>query len=611
MSSSATQLAPRFLPLLRHGVSFSRDPDGTIRLWNQGAARLYGWTAQEAIGQQCHQLFQTQFSEPLSEIEAELLKAGSWRGELHQTRRDGGKLIILSNWELHCDLSGTPAIITETNYDLTDLNRAQIDLKDSQRESHHRLLELEVLYQTAPVALGFLDEELRYVRLNQALASMNGLPVEAHLGRYASEINPRLGEIVGPMIQQVLTSRQPLLNVEITGTTPADLSRERTWIANFYAVTNAKTFGVSVAFQDITVLKVAEDLRRHFSAIVESSDDAMISTELNGVITGWNRAAERMFGYSAEEAVGKGISMLATHDNADELPEILKRLQQEERAERYELTYRRKDGRYLDVSLTVSPIYDRHGRVIGASETARDVTEQKRTQAALLRNNEELQQFAFAAAHDLQEPLRNIGLYAQMLNTRYKRKLDAEADGHLTVLTDSARRMRTLITDLLAYTEAVDVRREQGQAVDCSEICRTALDNLASAVEECQAKVRVGPLPTVVANTAHMLQLFQNLIANALKYHANERPPQIDVSSERRGRQWIISVKDNGIGIAPEYHDRIFGVFKRLHGPDVPGTGIGLAICKRIVNHYGGHLWLESELGKGSIFYFSLPIEND
>jgi len=610
--SSAPQLAPEFLPFLGRVKCFVRDLGGTIRLWNPGAADLYGWTAQEAIGRQCHRLFKTRFPEPLSEIEAVLLHTGSWHGELRQTRRDGRELLVLSYWSLHYNGEGTPATVTETNYDLTNLKQTQTDLKTIREESYHRLLELEVLYRTAPVGLGFFDRDLRYVRLNKALAMINDLPVDAHVGRKAIEINPRLANIFVPMISQVLASRLPLLNVEITDSTPADRIRPRTWMVNFYPLTNGKTFGVSVVFQDITALKATEDIRARFGVIVESSDDAMISMKLDGSITTWNRAAERMFGYSAEEVIGKPISTLATARQAEEMLRILGELRQGERAdEHYETVHRRKDGRHIDVSLTVSPIRDRHGCVTGFSETARDITEQKRAHAALLRSNEELRQFAFAAAHDLQEPLRNIGLYGQMLDAQYKCNLDAEADGYLTIVIESARRMQTLIKDLLTYTEAVDVCGELGQPVDCNEVCRTGLSNLASALEECRGKINIAPLPTVVAEPAHILQLFQNLIGNALKYRAKERHPQIDVAAERRDDGWVFSVRDNGIGIAPEYHDRIFGVFKRLHGRDVPGTGIGLAICKRIVEHYGGRLWLDSEAGQGSTFCFSLPILND
>jgi PAS domain S-box-containing protein len=515
------------------------------------------------------------------------------------------------------DLKTSQADLNESQSDLkmsqTDLTESQGELRTSQQESYHRLLELEVLYRTAPVGLAFLDEELRYVRLNDAFAEINGLSVEAHLGRHAGGINAKLAQTIAPMMAQVLASKKPLLNVEITGATPAESGRKRTWMVNFHPLTNAGTFGVSVVVQDVTVLKESEDICARFGLLVESSDDAIIGMKLDGTINSWNRAAGEMFGYSAEEVTGQAISLLATPHNGNQLADMLERLQRSglvRQNERLETVQKRKDGSEVDVALTVSPIHDRHGRLVGASEIVRDITRQKRAHAALLRSNEELRQFAFAAAHDLQEPLRNIGLYAQLLKARPAQRMDTEPDEPLTIVIESAQRMQILVKDLLAYTEVVDLHNETGECVDCNEVCRTALGNLALAVKESAAVVSVARLPTVVAERAHLLQLFQNLIGNALKYRAKERNLQIHVSAERRDGQWVFAVKDNGIGIAPEYHDRIFGVFKRLHGQDVPGTGIGLAICKRIVGHHSGRLWLESEIGGGSTFYFTFPNRN-
>jgi PAS domain S-box-containing protein len=486
----------------------------------------------------------------------------------------------------------------------SDGNRAALDLKRSEEESYHRLLELDVLYQTAPVGLGFVDHELRYVRLNQVLAEINGLPLEAHIGRHASEINPQLSKAVVPMMEQVLVSRQPRLNVELRGHTPADILQERIWIASFYPVANGQTFGVSVAFQDVTTLKASEDIQRRFSSIVESSDDAMISLNLNSSITSWNRAAEDMFAYSAAEVMGKTIAILAAPNQRNEIPELLKRLQKGEPAGHFETVHRRKDGSFIDVWLTVSPIHDRGGCVIGASETVRNITEQKRDRSALVRINDELRQFAYAAAHDLQEPLRNISLHAQMLDMPTKGPAEAETGQPVSVILGSAARMQTLLKDLLLYTEVVDLRRETAPVVDCNAACRTALENLVAAVDECKAKITIAALPRIEVRTTHLVQLLQNLIGNALKYRSEDRKVQIKISAERRDNDWVFSVRDNGIGIAPEYHDRIFRVFSRLHGRDTPGTGIGLAICKRIVDHYGGRLWLESEVGRGSTFWF-------
>lgn len=492
----------------------------------------------------------------------------------------------------------------------------RVDLKTSQEESYHRLIELTVLYETAPVGLGFLDHGLRYVRLNQALAEINGVSIQAHIGRLANEVNPELAKIIEPLMTQVLASREPLLHVELKGHRPKDSNDERFWIASFYPVANGGTFGVSVSFQDVTVLKASENLQRRFAAIVESSDDAMISLNLNSDITSWNLAAQRMFGYRAVDVMGKPISILAAPsqanpDQGNEMPYVWKQLQANEAASHYETVHRCIDGRYIDVSLTVSLIYDWNGSVMGASQTMRDVTQQRRNRNALLRTNEELRQFAFAAAHDLQEPLRNISLCAQMLSAQNQSGAIADVDQSLALVLGSANRMQTLVRDLLLYTEVVTLQDHESNVVDCNVACQAALQNLATLVDQCEARIRVSTLPKVSAKSVHLTQLFQNLIGNAVKYRSEERQAEVHVFADRIDNQWVFSVRDNGIGIASEFHTRIFEVFKRLHGRDIPGTGIGLSICKRIIDHYDGRLWLESKVGEGSTFRFSLPYEKD
>jgi PAS domain S-box-containing protein len=237
-----------------------------------------------------------------------------------------------------------------------DFTRSLIDLRKSQEESYHRLLELEVLYETAPVGLGFLDQDLRYVRLNQSLAEINGCSIEDHLGRLAIEINPPVAKILVPMMSQVLALRQSWHDAEISVRSRSDPARERTWMVSLYPVANGHIFGVSVAFQEITSVRLSEDTKRRFSLIVESSDDAMVSLDLHTAITGWNRAAEVMFAYSAKEIMGKSISILAVPGHENELASTLERFHKGERAGQYETVYRCKNGRHIDVWLTVSLI---------------------------------------------------------------------------------------------------------------------------------------------------------------------------------------------------------------------------------------------------------------
>jgi signal transduction histidine kinase len=226
--------------------------------------------------------------------------------------------------------------------------------------------------------------------------------------------------------------------------------------------------------------------------------------------------------------------------------------------------------------------------------------------AELERSNDELRQFAYVASHDLQEPLRMVASYTQLLASRYKGKLDTDADEFIGYAIGGVNRMEQLIKALLAYSKVG--RGDTGsEPTDCSAVLDQVLANLRMVIEESGAAVTHDPLPPVMADATQLGQLFQNLISNALKFRSDE-PPLIHVSSKRNGRQWVFSVRDNGIGIEPQYAERIFIIFQQLHNrADYPGTGIGLAICKKIVERHGGRIWVEAESGKGSTFYFTMP----
>jgi PAS domain S-box-containing protein len=364
-------------------------------------------------------------------------------------------------------------------------------------------------------------------------------------------------------------------------------------------------------------------------AILDSAVPSIISTTPEGVITIFNRGAEKMLGYSAEEVVGKTTPVLI-HDAAEVVARAEEMTKELGRpiapgfevfvakargggSETREWTYIRKDGTRFPVRLSVSEVVDRTGGLIGFLGIARDITEVKRSQehleslaTDLKRSNEALEQFAYVASHDLQEPLRMIASYLQLIERRYKGRLDAEADQFIGFAVDGAKRLQVLIRDLLAFSR-IGAKGKTAELVDMAAPIRTAMEDLKVAIAGKGASIIVGPMPTVPGSAALLSQLFQNLISNALKF-CKEAAPRIEISARREGGSWVFSVADNGIGIEPEYRDQIFVIFKRLHGRDhYPGTGIGLAICKRIVEHHGGSIRVESEPGKGSVFKFSLP----
>ena len=351
------------------------------------------------------------------------------------------------------------------------------------------------------------------------------------------------------------------------------------------------------------------------AAIVDSCDDAIISKDLNGIITSWNRGAERLFGYTAEEAIGRSILMLIPPDRQDEEPRILAQLRRGERIDHYETIRLRKDGTPLNVSLTISPVKDASGRVVGASKVARDITERvqhrqaiEQANAALKRANDDLQQFAYSASHDLQEPLRMISVYSELLRKKFGGQLGREADEYLRQTVEGAMRMEHLLRDLRMYTQLSAAGAEPPDEINAGEVLRKTLLNLQVAIDKNGATITTSALPQVRMFEFQLEQVLQNLIANAIRYRS-EQPPRIHVAAERQGNHWLFSVQDNGIGIEPQFKEQVFGVFKRLHSAsEYPGTGMGLAICQRIVERAGGRIWVESEPGRGSTFYFTIPL---
>ncbi|MFZ0277033.1 MAG: ATP-binding protein [Candidatus Sulfotelmatobacter sp.] len=276
-----------------------------------------------------------------------------------------------------------------------------------------------------------------------------------------------------------------------------------------------------------------------------------------------------------------------------------------------ELTARRKDGSQFPIEIMLSPLESPDGVLVTAA--IRDISTRKKAEASLLnkidelnRSNEELGQFAYIASHDLQEPLRMVASYTQLLSRRYKGKLDAEADEFIAFAVDGANRMQRLIQDLLAFSR-VGTKGKDLHDTSSEEALSQALRNLRTAIQESGALVTHDPMPTVLADEMQLTQLFQNLVGNAIKYQ-NPGVPRIHVAAARNGGgKWVFSVKDNGLGIDSQYFEKIFGMFQRLHKrEEFAGTGIGLAICKKIIERHGSSITVESTLGQGSTFSFAL-----
>jgi chemotaxis family two-component system sensor kinase Cph1 len=350
---------------------------------------------------------------------------------------------------------------------------------------------------------------------------------------------------------------------------------------------------------------------RVFSTVFETNLEGVFIADTHGTILHGNKSVTVVMGYTPQEIIGKSLRELHADDNRDTFDEVLAAVLAGGQWQG-ETMLRRQSGEAFPSWMNVTGAKDNKGIVTHIIVEFSDITTFKQTQQALVsrtdelaRSNRELEQFAYVASHDLQEPLRMVASYTQLLARRYKDKLDEDANEFIHYAVDGAMRMQALINDLLTISR-VGTRGKPLQPCESGLSLEHALINLRMAIEETGAEVTHDPMPRVMADVSQLTQLLQNLIGNAIKFHGGEKP-RIHIGAQRRGHDWVISVKDNGIGIAPEFFERIFVIFQRLHGKqEYPGTGIGLAVCKKIVERHGGTIWVESEPDQGATFLFTL-----
>lgn len=353
-----------------------------------------------------------------------------------------------------------------------------------------------------------------------------------------------------------------------------------------------------------------------FEGILAIASDAVICVTEDQRIAFFNHGAETIFGYSSEEVLGERLELLIPEPHrASHASQVLAFGQSgviaRRMGERGGITGRRRDGEIFPAEASISQLtLDDGTRVFTA--VLRDVTARRQAEEALAantreleRSNAELEQFAYVASHDLQEPLRMVTSYTQLLARRYRGKLDDDADEFIGYVVDGVDRMQALISDLLAYSRAGS-RGSEMVTVDLQAVFDRVLTDLGPSIEESEAVITSDPLPEVEGDASQLTQLLQNLIANALKFRG-DKPPRVHVGVRMEDGERVFFVRDEGIGIDPKFRDRIFVIFQRLHTrSEYPGTGIGLSICRKIVERHGGRMWVESEPGEGATFYFTL-----
>jgi PAS domain S-box-containing protein len=370
------------------------------------------------------------------------------------------------------------------------------------------------------------------------------------------------------------------------------------------------------AFTDVTQRKLAEE---RFRLVVEGSPIAEIMTSETDRIVLVNAEAERLFGYLRDELLGKPFEMLVSGQirNGNVYPRDSLQIHAEPRSPRAdeELYIVRKDGTELAVEIGLNPIRTAEGKML--LRAVIDISKRKQAIQALAaqseelrRSNADLEQFAYVASHDLQEPLRMVSSYTELLAEYHKEKLDDKAEKYINYVVGGAKRMQQLVNDLLTYSR-VDTQGKPPTRVQSESVVRSVLDDFKVEIEKSGATIVCDQLPVVSVDKIQLAQLFQNLIGNSLKFRG-ERAPKIRISAERDNNQWMFRIEDNGIGIDKQYAEHVFQMFQRLHERGrYEGSGIGLAIAKKIVERHGGLIWFESEPEKGCTFYFTIPIPQE
>jgi PAS domain S-box-containing protein len=619
-------------------------PEGKITDVNKATESATGFSREELIGSD----FSNYFTEPDKAREGyqEVFDKGFVRDYPLAIKHVSGRVTdVLYNATVYKNEAGEVQGIFAAARDITE--RKQAEEKEKAASLYARSL-----IEASLDPLVTISADGKITDVNHATEEVTGVPRESLIGSDFSDYftqpeNAREG------YKQVFTEgfvRDYPLAIRHRSGRITDVL----YNATVYKNEAGEVQGVFAAARDITERKQAEEKEKAASlyarSLIEASLDPLVTISADGKITDVNHATEEITGVPRETLIGSDFSNYFT--KPEKARDGYKQVFTKGYVRDYPLAIRHRSGKIIDVLYNASVYKNAGGEVQGVFAAARDITERKLLEEALrkehgeleirvkertaelaktnealkaeiferqqveeklklamtefARSNAELEQFAYVASHDLQEPLRMVTSFTQLLEKRYKNKLDKDADEFIEFIVDGATRMQSMINDLLQYSR-VGTRGKPFAMTDFESVLSQALVNLKVAIEENNAIVTHDPLPILKVDSSQMVQLFQNLISNAIKFKSKEIP-RVHVSVSKKGNEWMFLVNDNGIGIAPEFFDRLFIIFQRLHSrSEYPGTGIGLAVCKKIVERHGGKIWVESEPGKGSRFYFTIP----
>jgi len=584
--------------------------DGIITHVNASFLTLWGYGAkQEVIGRHLSDFLSSQ--DEAADIINTLNETGEWEADFIGLRKDGSTFILSGHATVILDASGNRIGYQSTNLDVTEQRHAQEEIRRSKEIT-------DSIIDSLPGVFYQISTESRFVRWNSMFEVVTG-----YSGDEISQMSPldlfedHDKEKVGQTIGHVFANGASDIAAGFR-------HKDGTTTAYYFTGTRKELGGIPYVIgmgTDITSLREAEAAVRaseeKFRTLVETTSDWLWELDKDIVYTYASPQIRDLLGYEPEDIIGKTPFDLMPAESREDVRIALEEVVASHQSfTGRESVHVHRDGHRVVLETSGRPILDPEGRLIGYRGIDRDITARKDVEkklSALLeelqRSNTELEQFAYVASHDLQEPLRMVASYTQLLERRYHDALDDDARDFIAYAVDGANRMQRLINDLLAFSRIQTKGREFTQ-VDLNAVLGQSRANLARAIDDASAVVTNDELPTVMADEAQLVSVFQNLVSNALKFHSNHAP-RIHVEVRNVESFWDISVADNGIGISADFFDRIFVIFQRLHTRDeYPGTGIGLALCKRIIERHGGRIWVESTVGEGTTFHFTLAKGN-
>jgi len=626
---------------IKHYAVFGMDPQGQILSWNAGAELTKGYKADEIIGHNFSCFFPPEDVERGKPAEVLRMTAASGRHEEQglRVRKDGSRFLASLTFTALRDPTGNLRGFSEFSYDLT--------------ESKESGAKYRGLLEAAPDAMVVVNQGGEIVLLNVQAEKQFGYRRDELVGQKVKNIIPE--GFAERLIADGTRSAADALAQQIGA--GIELIGRRKDGSEFpieimlSPLESAEGILVTAAIRNISVRRDAEKhlarMEGRYRGLLEAAPDAMVVVNTGGEIVLLNVRAEKEFGYRRDELVGQKVKNIIPEGFAERIVADGTRSAAEALAQQIgtgiELSGRRKDGSEFPIEIMLSPLESAEGILVTAAirnislrkrseehsaklenqtaalQKVRDELEMRvgeRTKElavanqVLERSNLELKQFAYIASHDLQSPLRSISGFVQLLKLEYENTLDEQAHDWIRRTVQSIAQMQTLIRDLLSYSR-VDARSRPFAQIQFVDIVNDSMALLDSSIHDSGGEVTFGRLPAIMGDRSQLVQLIQNLISNGLTYRG-DHPPHIHVAAERDGKEWIFSVRDNGIGIDTKHHEQIFEIFKRLHDQtDYPGTGIGLAVCRRVVDRHGGRIWVKSEPGHGSTFYFTIPEGNE